>query len=359
MNRLKLLLFSMAAAGAGAAIAALPGPSVPSYSADGVVTVRTFQLPPSSFASKDAADLLKARAAARAPAFSLTAEIGEARRKLEATLAPIVAMMRARHPVNIEERTIAGVGARIITPKEGGADSERVLINLHGGAYAMCADACSLLESLPIAAEGRFKVISLAYRMAPEATFPAASEDVTAVYSELLKSYKPSQIGIYGCSAGGGLAAQTAAWLQRRGLPTPGALGIFGSGAGYGGVGDSAWIAAYVDGTSPPPPTRGVAPPAPPYRSYFDKADVKNPLVSPMWHLDVLRAFPPTLLITSTRAADMSPAVFTHSQLLKAGAKSSLIVAEGVGHCYLYMPQLPESQDAYRAIVDFFRSNLR
>lgn len=30
----------------------------------------------------------------------------------------------------------------------------------------------------------------------------------------------------------------------------------------------------------------------------------------------------------------------------------------GMSHCYMYMPQFPESQDAYRTIVDFFRKNL-
>src|SRR6185436_18208567 len=97
-------------------------------------------------------------------------------------------------------------------------------------------------------------------------TFPAASEDVSAVYRELLKSYKPQQIGIYGCSAGGALSAQVAAWLPAHGLPPQ------------------------------------------PARSYFDGVDMSDPMVSPALHLGVLAKFPPTLLITGTRAMDLSPA---------------------------------------------------
>jgi epsilon-lactone hydrolase len=56
---------------------------------------------------------------------------------------------------------------------------------------------------------------------------------------------------------------------------------------------------------------------------------------------------------------DMSPAIYTNSQLIKAGRRSTLIVAEGMGHCYMYMAQLPESRDAYAATVACFRENLR
>ena len=38
---------------------------------------------------------------------------------------------------------------------------------------------------------------------------------------------------------------------------------------------------------------------------------------------------------------------------------SNLIVGEAMDHCYIYKAQLPESQSAYRAIVKFFKANLR
>jgi len=56
---------------------------------------------------------------------------------------------------------------------------------------------------------------------------PAASEDVEAVYRELLKEYQPEHIGIFGCSAGGGLTAQAVAWFQSKALSRPRAVGIF------------------------------------------------------------------------------------------------------------------------------------
>jgi acetyl esterase/lipase len=328
------------------------------HTPEGLVHAPAFDLPPSAYMSKEGVDLLKKRATMRMPAVTPSGDIEQVRRGLEMYLAPEVQTMRTRYPADISEQKIAGVSTRTVTPKGVSIDGKRVLMNLHGGGFSMCAEACALLESLPIASVGGFKVITVNYRQGPEATFPAASEDVAAVYRELLKTYKPRQIGIYGCSAGGAISGQVAAWLPAHGLPQAGAIGIFGAGAGSFGMGDSSYVAAYIDGSFPPPPLPGAPPPAQPLRSYFDGADMKDPMLSPVLHLDVLAKFPPTLVITGTRAMDMSPAVYTHSQLIKAGVPGDLIVGEGMSHCYMYQPQLPESQDAYQAIVNFFRKNL-
>src|SRR5262249_48912425 len=154
-----------------------------------------------------------------------------------------------------------------------------------------------------------------------------------------------NKIGIYGCSAGGALTAQAAAWLPAHDLPPAGAIGIFGAGAVRFGAGDSAYIAGYIDGSFPPPPPQGQQP-LDLTRGYFAKGDMAAPVISPALPPDVLEQFPPTLIITGTRAMDMSPAIYTNSQLIKAGRDSTLIVAEAMGHCYLYASGLPESRDA-------------
>jgi acetyl esterase/lipase len=334
----------------------------PTFAKDGTVHVPAFDLPPSAFSSKQAADALKARAGV--PPFDIppNIDIKMMRMGMEAVLSPTVKLMQARYPADVTQQLIAGVPTRIVLPKGIKTSSNRVLINLHGGGFSMCADACALLESLPIAAVGGYKVISVNYRQGPEAKFPAASEDVAAVYRELLKTYKPSHIGIYGCSAGGALSGQVAAWLPAHGLPVPGAIGIFGSGAARFATGDSAYLSGYIDGSFPAPAPAGTNPPPSALMktmmSYFEGVDSDDPLVSPAGHLDVLAKFPPTLVITGTRAPDMSPAIYTHSQLIKAGVPGDLIVGEGLGHCYIYQADLPEAQDAYAAIAKFFRANL-
>ena len=327
----------------------------PDFEPDGSVRVPQFELPPSPFLSPQALAAQKARSRYPVSIPPNDEPIAQARARIEAMLAPQVTRMRAVYPVAIEAKTIAGISTRIITPQGKPTIRDRVLINLHGGAFSVCADACALIESIPVAGLGGFRVVSVNYRMGPEARHPAALEDVTAVYRELLKTYKPRQIGIYGCSAGGALAAQMGSWLPAKGLPQAGALGVFGAGGVRFMAGDSAWVAGNIDGSFPPPDkARGDM-----TRGYFTGAELGDATISPALHPATIARFPPTMLITGTRAMDMTPAIVTNSALIKAGVRSQLIVGEGMGHCYIYQPDMPESRDAHQAIVNFFKENLR
>jgi len=333
-------------------------PAKPVFAEDGSVKVPAFDLPASDLSSAEARKAQAMRAKMPGGPPPLDIPIAVMRKGLEAMMAPQVARMRELHPVDVADQAIGGVPTRVITPKGKSFDKQRVLINLHGGGFSMCADACALLESVPIAEMGGYKVVTVNYRMGPEARHPAAPEDVEKVYRELLKTYKPQHIGLYGCSAGGMLTAQMASWLPAHGLPQVGAAGIFGAGAVPMFTGDSAWIAAAIDGSFPAPAKPGETM-ADMTRGYFDGADMKDATISPGFHPEVLAKFPPTLIITGTRSMDMSPAIFTNSQLLKAGVRSTLIVEEGMGHCYIYQPDLPEAKDGRQAIVNFFRENLK
>ena len=361
MNRLTALSLAAATLGLAAPLIAedAPAPAArPVFDADGTVHVPAFDLPPSPFLSPEAlaAQKMRARMPGGAPRNDIPVEM--MRKGLAAMLSPQIAGMQKQYPVDIVEETVAGIPVRTITPKGKAWDQKRVLINVHGGGFSMCWESCSLLESIPIASVGGYKVVSVNYRMGPEAKHPAALEDTTAVYKELLKRYKPSQIGLYGCSAGGAISAEMGSWLPAHGLPQPAGLGIFGAGGVRFLAGDSAYISGNVSGSFPPPPKDGV-PKSDMTRGYFDGADMSDTIISPALYPEVMAKFPPTLIITGTRAPDMSPAIVTNSALIKAHVPSTLIVGEGMAHCYIYQPGLPEARDAHQAIVDFFRANLK
>lgn len=262
--------------------------------------------------------------------------------------------------VDQKDTTIAGVPAIVFTPKAGvsAQNRDRALIELHGGAFMGCWPACAQLESLPIAALGRIKVIAVDYREWPGHRFPAASEDVAAVYRELLKSYAPKDIGIYGCSAGGMLTGESVAWLEAHHLPMPGAIGMFCAGltlASNGFGGDAGYFAPPLgDGHMPMSPQPGKHSGLP----YFQGADVSGPMISVAHYPRLLAQFPPSLIITATRDFAMSSAVYTHAELIDARADSELDVWEGMFHGFFYDPDVPESRDCYKVIVRFFEQHL-
>jgi PAS domain-containing protein len=93
---------------------------------------------------------------------------------------------------------------------------------------------------------------------------------------------------------------------------------------------------------------------------YFSTVSPEDYLAAPVSApKDLLSKFPPTLLISATRALDMSPAIAFHRALTRAGADASLHLFDGLGHCFYYNAWLPESRDAYDTIIRFFDRHLR
>ena len=93
-------------------------------------------------------------------------------------------------------------------------------------------------------------------------------------------------------------------------------------------------------------------------RSYFRSADLTDPLVSPVIAPDMLKRFPPTLIITGTRAKELSAAVNTHRELIKAGVDANLHVWDGLGHAFYMNVDLPESREAFDVMTKFFGRHL-
>lgn len=330
------------------------------------LSVSSYELPPSSFLSVETRKALKQseinykdyaqKIAQSCPSLEQASEDAiPAIRQRQAELfysSPLYTNMTNRYKVAMTPETIAGVYTEVFTPAEGvpTRNQKQVLINLHGGGFTSGARTMSHLESIPIAAIGKVKVISIDYRMAPEHQFPAASEDVVAVYKALLQDYQPENIGIYGCSAGAILTAQSIACLQQQGVPLPGAVGMSCAAAYYWSEGDSGYTVASMVAF----PIEG-----PEKHSYFGTLNPDNiEQVFPGKSTKALAKFPASLLMSSTRDYALSSVVHTHAQLNRLGVEASLHVWEGLDHAFLYDPELPESREAYSVIVNFFDKHL-
>jgi acetyl esterase/lipase len=254
-------------------------------------------------------------------------------------------------PNTLVDSTIAGVPVHIVTP-DGmpEANKDKVLLNLHGGGFN--SDSGSYTESIPIASYTGIKVVAVLYRLAPEHPYPAAVEDSVAVYKELLKTYKPRHIVIYGTSAGAILTAEVAARIKQLGLPQPAALGIFSGMGDFAREGDSQAMYALRGLTGhldPPAPGAQLS-------EYAAATDLKDPILSPIY--GDLHGLPPTLFITSGRDLLLSGTVNLHRAYLNAGVDARLVVFDALTHAFWYDPLLPEAIEANHRMAGFFVEQL-
>jgi acetyl esterase/lipase len=329
----------------------------PAVTPDGTVSA-SIAVPLSSFLSAEAKAAFLERLMAPSQISFMRDGIPAARAATDQAHQEILKKWLDVYPASIVSSHIDGVRVDTITPASGISreNAARVLINVHGGGFYIGGNYGGQIESVPVAGRGRIKVVAIDYRLAPEHTFPAASEDVATVYRHLLKTYKAENIGIFGCSAGGTLTGQSLTWFQAHNLPRPGAAGIFCSGLlptfWYGG--DAAELAGFLNGTPPQrPPPRPMPAGAP--RSYFHDIDENDPRVTPGLFPEVLRGFPPTLLVTGTRDVAMSNAIETHMRLLQVNVDAHLIVQDGMGHGHFNsFAGTPEAKHAYDVIWRFF-----
>lgn len=126
----------------------------------------------------------------------------------------------------VEDRCIPGPGGdipvRIYTPA--GPGPMPVLVYFHGGGWVMSDlnthdGLCRALANRSCA-----MVVSVDYRLAPEAPFPAAIEDACAATLWVWRNAAslgadPSRVAVGGDSAGGNLAAATCLWSRDQGFP--------------------------------------------------------------------------------------------------------------------------------------------
>ncbi len=257
----------------------------------------------------------------------------------------------AAFPVHVTSGSIAGVPVRNIMPIDSTPSHPgSVLINLHGGGFN--SDSGSLTESIPIANLTHTRVVAVLYRLAPEHPYPAALDDAVAVYRELLKSYKPAHIAIYGTSAGAILTAQVAVRLKQLNLPQPAALGIFSGLGDFSKYGDSQAMYALngLSGHLDPPGSKPID------TEYIGSTDPHDPVLSPVYA--DLHGLPPTLFITSGRDLLLSGTVILHRAFLRHGVDARLIVFEALPHAFWNDVSLPESREAYSDMAQFFGTQL-
>jgi triacylglycerol lipase len=128
--------------------------------------------------------------------------------------------------VTVEERHVPGsavapdIGLRIYRPSAPAPTG--CIYHIHGGGYVMGSAAEAEFVYRPLAGTLGCVVVSVDYRLAPEAPYPAAIEDCYAGLAWVFANAEElgvnrERIGVMGESAGGGLAAALALMTRDRG----------------------------------------------------------------------------------------------------------------------------------------------
>ena len=307
------------------------------FGSDGNAHIVDLRIPIPKTISHEAQEMLKARAAAAQPSTDPTQKVGVIRAAYANNQSRVTEQLLRMYSATVRKQSLAGVPVTVVTPKTARADlRDRLLINVHGGAFFLGQG--SFEEAIPIAARTGLTVMSVDYRLAPENPFPAAVDDIVAVYRELLKSYTPQHLALYGSSAGAIITAEATVRARQLGLPLPAALGFFSGTVDFARAGDSE--AFFTDGGLGPT----VLPIAVTASLYLDGTSPIDPVVSPAY-ADV-KEFPPVLLMCGSRDFFLSGTLNFHRQLLRAGVDARLVVFDAMPHVHWENPDLPESKEA-------------
>lgn len=244
-----------------------------------------------------------------------------------------------------EPATLGGVPAERLGT---GADGP-VILFIHGGGFVIGSPQSHRHLVARLAEEVHGEAYALDYRLAPEASCPAALDDVVAAYAALATAHARPVV-LVGDSAGGGLVFSAAVAIRERGLPPPAALVAISPWVNLGADNPSYdWLAA-LD----PMLSRAVTQ----YFStrYLAGRPSDDPVASPLFA--DLRGLPPVLIQVGDRECFLGDAVDIHQRLIAAQVDTELRVWKEMFHVWhLYWPILPEGRDAIVEAAAFIRAH--
>jgi epsilon-lactone hydrolase len=265
-------------------------------------------------------------------------------------LAATLPALREKLGVKVEPTKIGGVNAFIVTPDNiPEANRNRLLVHVHGGGYVLFPGESATREAILMASYGKFKIISIDYRMPPDFPYPAAMDDAMAVWKEVVKTSDPKKMAIFGTSTGGGMTLAMVLRAKKEGLPLPAATAPGTPWSDMTKTGDTFFSNEMVDNilVSNDGWLGDAA------KLYANGTDLKDPQLSPVY--GDYAGFPPTILTSGTRDLFLSNTVRVHRKLRQAGVVADLHVFEGQSHAqYAGDAYAPETKEHFGELAAFF-----
>ena len=238
-----------------------------------------------------------------------------------------------------------GVPGEWAESKKSGA-AYGTLLYLHGGGYVAMSSRTHRSIAGDFALRG-FRVFTPDYRLAPEHIFPAALEDVTAVW-RALRAEIEGPIFIAGDSSGGGLATALLMSLRDNGEEGPTAACFFSPWIDLACAGESFKLNRDRD---PMQATNCVEMLA---ATYVGRADPRSPLVSPIY--GDLTGLPPLVIFAGDTEVLLDDSTRLAERARSQGVSCDLRIYADMPHAWpLLSAILPEGRQAVDEAAAFLQ----
>lgn len=252
----------------------------------------------------------------------------------------------ANHRVAFEQMMLNGVETCVATPPERRLE-RGILLYLHGGGYTAGKLEYAKGFGSTLAVRTGYPVLFPAYRLAPEAPYPAALEDAELAYRHLLTTgYPASKIVLCGESAGGGLCYALCLRLRDAGLPLPAGIIAISPWTDLTLSGDSYATNAEED------PLLTVEELAFDAACYAGGESLTNPYISPLY--GDLTGLPPSLLFAGSAELLLDDMTAMFERLRAAGCQARRFIAPEMWHAYV-LYGVEEAEPDFVRIGDFVR----
>ncbi|MET0933334.1 MAG: alpha/beta hydrolase [Mycetocola sp.] len=263
---------------------------------------------------------------------------------------------------SVDELTAAtpsgDVPVRIYTPVD--ADTYGLLVYFHGGAFFLGSLDTHDHVARALASETGFTVISVGYRLAPEAVFPAGLDDCYGVVRWAAEQagldWDGKNLALAGDSSGGTFVAAVAAKAHDDGFDRITHQILF-----YPSLDLDFDVDRYPSMRENAKgyglETAGLAP----FNAfYFDSgADPSDPLVSPLKRED-LTGLPPALVITAEHDPLRDEGELYGRRLTEAGVNATVSRYAGANHGFVQnFSWIPEYYQAFTETGEFLRNSAR
>lgn len=216
--------------------------------------------------------------------------------------------------------------------------TKKRIIYLHGGAFARQPNTLHWKFASRLVNESHARLTFVVYPKAPLHSYEESFEKLLLLYKDMLKDNDAKNIILAGDSAGANIVLAFSILLQEEGLPAPSKIICY---------------SPCVDLTLKNPgitrelkksdPMLGVDGLLEFVRAWAGDADLKNPLISPIYA--DLSLLPPTDIFIGSDEILLPDVRLFKKMARGAGAEIQLHVYEKLYHCFVFFP-LKEARDA-------------